>query len=76
MDEVQPEDLIEIVVSDDPPMDEESSNAISDPSDDQGIEDETDIIDMSICCFEQHNDSVYCVATNLTMPGVIVTGFI
>ena len=75
----QDEILTEVVVDDEAP-DDDDSTVWSDAGDnvEETLEEipDTDAVEMAVCVFSAHSDSVYTVATHPTRPGVVLTGMI
>lgn len=74
------EGLIEVDIGDDAPPDDDSSTVWGTEIDDneeyidQTTEPMQEVVDMSVCSFSRHGQSVYCVAIHPSIPGVVITG--
>ena len=71
-------DLTEIVVENDEVLSIDDDDAEEEVIDDIHIDDDNNvnnsIPDLSHYSFENHKDSVYCVAIHPTIPGIVITG--
>ena len=76
---VNDEILTEVAVDYDAPIEEDDESvAVTDRNENEDLDDEYEdaenIVDMSLCTFNQHTDSVYTAAINPKIPYLILTG--
>lgn len=69
------EGLTEIPVSEDVPIEDDESIVIDESNEDDDLDEAAaEVVEMALCSFTQHTDSVYVAAINPRIPGVIITG--
>lgn len=73
---LESEELTEVPVSDDVPFDDDESSQYTTEDEKQDLigEDTEPVVDMALCSFTGHSDSVYKAVVNPKFPGLVISG--
>ena len=68
------EDLTEVPFSDEIPIEDDESSQYTADNDDERLDVQIPVVEMALCIFTGHSDSVYKAVVNPKIPGQVISG--